>query len=388
MVHRILELPKDHSFLLLGPRQTGKSTLLKTLFAPEEALYYDLLRTSEYLRLLEKPSLFREEVLSRDKSIRYVIVDEVQKVPYLLDEIHSIMENETQRSPYFCMSGSSARKLKKSHSNLLAGRAWTYQLHPLTHRELGQSFSLKKALNLGTLPSVYLSPKEEDGKRTLKTYVETYLKEEIEQEALTRNLRGFLSFLLLAADQNGNLVNFSNIAREAGINYLTAKEYFQILEDTLVGFMLLPYSRSVRKRLLKHSKFYFFDTGVQRALAKKISLDPEKGTSEYGKTFEHFFILEAMRLADYRELDYQFFFYRTSAHAEVDLVIETPKGELYAIEIKATENPDLSSLGSLKGFKEDYPHARLYCACLGSRKRTVGDISILPWDETLEAIGI
>ena len=386
MIDRLIQLPKDHSFFLLGPRQTGKSTLLKATFQPENSLYYNLLRSEDYLRFSANPGLFREEVLSRDQKYTHIIVDEIQRIPDLLNEIHYLLEEKNP--PFFALSGSSARKLRKTQSNLLAGRAWSFHLYPMTHLELGERFSLDKALNLGTLPSVYLNPREEEAKRTLRSYVETYLKEEIEQEALLRNLGGFLRFLTIAADENGNLINYSNIARETGTSYHTVKEYFKILEDTLIGAVLLPYSRSIRKRLVKHPKFYFFDGGVHRALMKKIAVPLEKKTTEYGRSFEHFVIIEAMRLAAYKELDYQFSFYHSSNHAEVDLVIETPRGKVYAVEIKAAENPDPSGLRGLKSFSAICRKAELYCASMAPRKRNVEGIRIMPWQEVFQEVGL
>lgn len=386
MIDRILKPSLRHSFFLFGPRQTGKSTLLKALLDPQGTLFYDLLKTEEYLRLSSNPVLFREEVLSRGKAITHVVVDEIQRIPILLNEVHHLMEGENP--PFFCLSGSSARKLKRTHANLLAGRAWTYHLYPLTHLELQNHFSLEKALDLGTLPSVYLADQEEDARRTLRSYVETYLKEEIEQEALVRNLGSFLRFLTLAGDENGNILNFSNIARETGVSYNTVKEYFRILEDTLVGFMLLPYARATRKRLIKHPKFYFFDTGIHRAMTKRISLPLERKTSDYGRAFEHFMITEVIRLAGYQEMDYQFSFYHSAQHVEVDLIVETPRRKTYAVEIKATENPDSTALRPLHSFREVCPKAELYCASLAPRRRVVGGVSVLPWRELFPAIGI
>ena len=384
MVKRILNLPLNHSFFLFGPRQTGKSTLIKQTFPADTTLFYDLLHSEEYLRLTSQPALFREEVLSRAKEITHVVVDEIQRIPNLLNEIHSLMESDNP--PYFILSGSSARKLKRSHANLLAGRAWTLNLYPFSHLELGKLFSLDKSLNIGTLPSMYLCNTKDEAKRTLKAYAETYLKEEIQAESLVRNLGAFLRFLTLAADENGNIINFSNIARETGTSYHTVKEYFQILEDTLIGFFLLPYSKSVRKRLIKHPKFYFFDTGVQRTLNNKISLDLTPKTSDYGNAFEHFIITEIIRLSTYLENDYKFSFYRSSNHCEVDLIIETPNGKIYAIEIKSSEHPDKSMLNGLKSFKTINPKAILYCACRAPRKRMVDDMTILPWQEIFYAI--
>lgn len=386
MIDRMIKLPKRHSFFLFGPRQTGKSTLLKALFLSNSTLYYNLLKSEEFLRLSANSAIFREEVLSRDRRQTHIIVDEIQRVPQLLNEVHALMAEKD--APFFVMSGSSARKLKRAKSNLLAGRAWSYSLYPLTHIELGAEFSLNRALDLGTLPSVYLSDGIDDAKHTLKAYVETYLKEEIQEEALVRNLGGFLRFLTLAGDENGNVINYSNIARETGTSYHTVKEYFQILEDTLIGFLLLPYARSARKRLVKHPKFYFFDTGVHRALTKKIAVPLEKKTSDYGRAFEHFIITEILRLADYKELDYKFSFYGSSNQAEVDLIIETPKGKTIAVEIKATDNPNMGSLRGLKSFAEICPDAALYCASLAPRRRVVDDISILPWKELFQIIGI
>ncbi len=386
MVDRILRLPENHSFFLFGPRQTGKSTLLKAILDPQTTMFYDLLRSEEYLRLTKNPSLFREEVLSRDQKITHIVVDEVQRVPELLNEIHLILEGP--HSPYFCLSGSSARKLKRSHANLLAGRAWTYHLYPLTHWELGERFSLERALNFGTLPSVYLSQEDAGARKTLTSYAEVYLKEEIQAEAIVRNLGGFLRFLTLAADENGNVMNYSNIARETATSYKTVKEYFQVLEDTLIGFTLLPYAKALRKRLIKHPKFYFFDTGIHRALNKRISVPLERKTTEYGRAFEHFLVTEILRLADYLESDYEFSFYQSSNQAEVDLIVETPQKMTYAIEIKATESPDLGSLKGLESFSEICKNAVLCCACLAPRKRIVKGISILPWEEIFSVIGL
>src|SRR3989338_1362766 len=387
MINRLLNLPKEHTFFLFGPRQTGKSTLLKANFKPEVTLFYDLLKSDEYLRLSANPSLFRQEILARSPGITHVVVDEIQRIPELLNEIHHLIEQPG--APYFCLSGSSSRKLKRSHANLLGGSAWTFHLFPLTHQEAGgTSFSMDKALNFGTLPPLYLCNTREDAQRTLKSYVETYLKEEIQAEAIVRNLGGFLRFLVLAADENGNILNYSNLARETGTNYQTIKDYSQILEDTLIGFFLLPYSRSTRKRLIKHPKFYFFDTGVQRALAKRVSVELQPKTFEFGNVFEHFMIIEIMRLAAYKEKDYRFSFYHSSTHAEVDLIVETPQGETYAIEIKSSENPDSSALKWLYSFQEICPSAKLYCVCLASRKRQIKNITIYPWRDIFEVVGL
>jgi len=244
----MLSLPKGRSFFLFGPRQTGKTTLLKQLFKPEESIYYDFLKTDECARLRMKPAIFGEEVLSRTSNKKYVIVDEVQLIPEILNEIHYLMES-SENSPTFIITGSSARKLKSKNANLLAGRAWKYNLHSLTHRELGNYFSIDKVMRIGSLPKVYLEENEEYSFKTLKSYVETYLKEEISAESILRNVNPFFKFLPLSAFYNGNVLNFSSLSQQIGVNYKTVQEYFQILQDTLVGFMLNPFTGNIKKQI-------------------------------------------------------------------------------------------------------------------------------------------
>ncbi len=387
MFKRRLSLPRNKSFFLFGPRQTGKSTLLKKTFLEEESIYYDLLRSDEYTRLAANPSLFRDEVLSRNKGKNFIIVDEVQRVPQLLDEVQSIMTSSA-KPPVFCLSGSSARKLKRAQANLLAGRAWTYHLHPLTHLECGQRFSLDKALRIGTLPSIYSEENEEDAHRSLKAYVNTYLKEEIAAEAIIRNIGAFLRFLPLAAFENGHILNYSNIAKETGVSYKTIQEYFQVLQDTLIGFFLPSFSGSARKQLAKHPKFYFFDTGVHRAVCGKLSVPLHPGTSEYGDMFEHFMVCEIARYIDYADKDYSLSFYRTKDGAEVDRIVKPPAGKLLAIEIKSSQAPDSSQLKGLRSFHQDFPDAALYCAAPVPRARIVGGITILPWQEIFNILDL
>jgi predicted AAA+ superfamily ATPase len=384
MIKRQIKLPFEKSFFLFGARQTGKSTLLKTLFSKDNVYYYDLLKTEEFIRLAAHPEVFREEVASRGAKINCIILDEVQRIPALLNEVQVLMESPG--SPCFILSGSSARKLKRSKANLLAGRALTYHLYPLTSTELGSKFSLLKALQQGTLPSIYLEESAQIAQDRLRSYVEVYLKEEIELEAQLRRIGSFLHFLSIAASENGNVINFSNIARETGTSYQTVKSYFQILEDTLIGSFLFPYQKSARKRLAKHPKFYFFDTGVVRALTKKVSVPLEPKTPDFGRAFEHFFILEIMRQAEYQKLDYTFSYYRTESGAEVDLIIETPREEIIAVEIKATDAIDSSHLRGLNSFKEACPKALLYCVALAPHKRTMGKVTILPWLEAIKKL--
>ncbi|PIS48072.1 MAG: ATPase [Elusimicrobia bacterium CG08_land_8_20_14_0_20_51_18] len=387
MIKRRLNPPLNKSFFLFGPRQTGKSTLVKSVFNEKDSLYYNLLKSDEYMRLVSRPSVFREEVLTAPAGKKYVIVDEIQRIPEILNEIHYILESVSD-PPVFCMTGSSARKLKRGGANLLAGRAWTFYLHPFTHAELGRSFSLEKALRTGTLPPAYLENDAESSGRTLKSYVDTYLKEEVGAEALVRNLDRFARFLPVAASENGNILNFSAIAQATGLTYKTVQEYFQILQDTLMGFFLTPFAGSPGRQVVKHPKFYFFDTGVQRAASGRLSVEPQRGTREYGFLFEHFVICEILRFISYGENDYSAHFYRTKSGAEVDLVIETPEKKIFAIEIKSSGSPENHGLNGLKSFSEIFPKAELYCVSTADKGRKIGKINIIPWQDIFAALKI
>ena len=385
-IERIIKLPKNKNFFLFGPRQTGKSTLLKNRFVSDKTLYYDLLKTDVYRNLLARPEVFRNEVTAalNSKEISHVIIDEVQKVPLLLDEVHSLVESDVRC--FFILSGSSSRQLKRSQANMLAGRAWTFQLYPFSSVELKNNFDLNSALKYGTLPVIYLSVDEDEKRETLRSYVDTYIKEEIEIEANIRNLSGFLRFLPIAANQNGELVNYSNIARESGVSHHTVREYYKILEDTLLGFFLLPYGKSIRKRMVQHPKFYLFDPGIVTTLTNRLRADLQENSYEFGKAFEHFFLLEITRLNHYHRLDLALSFYRTERGAEVDCIIETPAGKTIAVEIKASANPSSSMLTGLKSFKEKAVDAQLILACRVERPQVIKDVTVLPWQDALELI--
>lgn len=381
MIARTLSLPTTRSFFLFGARQTGKTTLLRETFREFPCLKYDLLRTDEYMRLAARPALFREEVLGRAAAIRHVVVDEIQRVPGLLNEIHLLLEQDPALC--FAMTGSSARKLKRGHANLLAGRAWLRHLFPLTEAELGGTVPLARTLAWGTLPAV-LAQDDAGARETLKSYTEVYLKEEIEAEAVLRASGPFIRFLTLAAHLNGELLNFSNIARDCGVSHVTVKAYYGILEDTLVGRLLLPWHRSQRGRLSTHPRFYFFDTGVVRALQKQLGVPLEPGTSAYGRLFETRMINETISLADYHDLDCEFSHFRTAAGGELDLIVETPAGHTLAIEFKSGEAPVLADCrGGLRAFREHVPGAQCLCVSCSPRARRVDGVRFLPWQEYL-----
>lgn len=381
---RLAELPQNASFFLFGPRQVGKSTLIKETFNAERSVYYNLLQEKEFTRLIANPSLFGEEVEKLNPKITHVIIDEVQRIPALLNEVHNLIEN-SKTPRYFILSGSSARKLKRGQANMLGGRAWTRYLYPLTYKELGDDFDLARVLRFGSLPSIYLS-NDEAAQEKLESYVETYLTEEIKAEAIVRNVGAFSRFLKLAANESGNLLNYSNISREAATSNQSIKEYFQILEDTLIGYLLEPYDKSTRKRLVKHPKFYLFDNGVRNALIKNLSNEVEPGTYAYGIAFEHFIVNEIIRLNRYYKKNYELSFYRSTNGAEVDLILEDPQGTVLAVEIKSSEVPSKADLKGLFSFQEIRPEAKLICVSRAKSQRGLGDITVYPWQEFLEEL--
>lgn len=387
MYDRELRLPLgEQSCFLFGPRQTGKTTLLTMLSADRPRFEVTLLDTATLLTYSREPGRFRREAAywAERHPGGIVVVDEIQKLPALLDEIHQLFDSLGGRVT-FVMTGSSARKLKRSSANLLGGRAWPYSLFPLTCRELGADFDLGAALRFGTLPPVIGRP---DGycRRFLKAYAQTYLKEEILQEALVRNVPAFSRFLELAADQSSALVNYSNFAAETGVASKTIREYYQVLEDTLVAFAVMPYTRSARKRLTTHPIYLLFDLGVCNALCGRLQSLPARGTAAYGRLFEQFVVLELKRLLAYREKEWPLHYWRTAHGAEVDIVLETDRG-VWAVEIKSGTVIRPAELGGLHSFREDHPDARLLCVGDLDRPFKLGDIECLPWREFLEQAG-
>jgi predicted AAA+ superfamily ATPase len=359
-----VKLASDRSAFLWGPRKTGKTTLLRQKFP--NACWIDLLDYKTYFSLSSNPSKLRE-ILEAHGSMD-VVVDEVQKVPGLMDEIHWLIENRGYR---FVLSGSSARKLKRSNVNLLGGRAWRYELYPLVTNELKDKFQLDKALLHGLIPSHYFST---DSEMDLKSYVFDYLKEEIQAEALTRNIPAFSRFLNSAAATNGMLINFSNAAREAGVSVKTIREYYQILEDTLIGRQLAPWKKTKKRRLIETPKFYFFDTGVVSALLNYKSLHP--ATITYGRAFEHFIIQECWAYRHYSRKDFPLFFWRSAGGSEVDLIL----GDADAvIEIKSSENAEGKTRG-IHLFKDEFRCKQSFIVSRDSFPRKTGkDITIVPW---------
>jgi predicted AAA+ superfamily ATPase len=370
-----IALPKGQSAFLWGPRKTGKTTFLKRAFP--DSIVYDLLQTDLLLEYTKRPSLLRERLLAAEpKRLKEpIIIDEVQKVPQLLDEIHWLIENKGLR---FILCGSSARKLKRGKANLLGGRAWRYEMRPLISAELGE-LDLLKALNRGMLPAHYL---QEEYRKSLRAYVRDYLKEEVFDEGLTRNIPAFSRFFDAVGYSHGELTNYANIARDCGVDAKTVKEYYQILVDTLLGTMIEPFSRRQDRQVIsKAGKFYLFDVGVAGAIIQR-RIPQEKG-EQFGKAFEHFILMEILAHRSYRELDYDLNFWRTKSGLEVDFILG--RGEV-AIEVKGSSRIDSSDLRPLKAFIQEYRPAQALVVCNERLPRVHEGIRILPWREFLKML--
>ncbi|MDD5066828.1 MAG: AAA family ATPase [bacterium] len=378
MYKRLLDLGlwRKASCFLWGARKTGKTTLLKSLFP--KARYYDLLLSDEYSRFIKRPSLLREECeaegLTGETQKEPVIIDEVQKIPTLLNEIHWLIENKRLR---FILCGSSARKLKRGHANLLGGRAIRYELYPLVYPEI-RNFSLIKALNNGLIPDHYSGSVPA---RLLQAYVGDYLKEEIAAESLVRNVPVFSRFLEIAALSNGEMVNFNNIARECGVSAPSIKEYFQILEDTLTGRFLPAYRKKMKRRLVHAPKFYMFDIGAVSYLTKRGLVEP--GSELFGKAFEHFIYCELAAHSAYSGLFYPVSYWRTASQFEVDFILGEHE---VAVEVKASAFINENHLRGMKAFQEEYPARHYLIVSLDPKPRRIKNIEVLPWPVFLERL--
>lgn len=385
------DLPPSQSLFLLGPRTTGKSTLIQTYLAncSLSALRYDLLKSDDFLRLQSAPSVLRSEITARLSSQHssvieplQVVIDEIQKIPLLLDEVHWLIENFSQKLR-FILSGSSARKLKRGGANLLAGRAWMRHLYPLTPLEVGDNFQLNDSLQYGGLPPVVTAASRESKIEFLQSYVSNYLREEIQAEATVRKLASFHRFLEAAAHCNGQMVNMTTIGQEAAVKRPTVASYYQILEDTLLGFFLPVWGRGrSRKDLVAHGKFYFFDTGVVSTLNRTLSGELSPHNPAYGHAFEHFIILNFMRICDYRRSEHTIGFFRTRAGSEVDLVQDLGT-TLRAIEIKSGSTIARSDVRGLTSFSDEFPDAELIVVCTAPHPFMLGKIRCVPWREFL-----
>lgn len=375
MFQRLIPVPQS-TFFLFGPRGTGKSTWLVNSFPDSERI--DLLRSSVFLKYQTRPEAFREEILALPKG-KWIIVDEIQKLPSLLDEIHSIIF-DTQQAYSFAITGSSARKLKRENANLLAGRALNKKLFPLLFEELGSSFDLETQLAYGSLPGTLAMQTPQDRFEFLNSYVETYLKEEIQQEAAVRNLGAFTRFLKVASIINGEILNISNVSRDVGVARSTVQGYFEILLHTLLGFYLPAIQIKAKIKEISHPKFYWFDTGVLRTLSGSLQLPPE--SSERGNLFETFVINELRALDIYGSKGGEFSYWRTESGTEVDCIWSRGKRRLgFEIKSSAHWRPEFN-YGLATLLKENKIEGA-YGVYTGSKALKIGAIWVFPYGEFL-----
>ena len=372
-----LDLPRRQSAFLWGARKSGKSTYLRERFP--ESITFDLLNTDLFLEFLKTPSLLRQRLAAVDKKFLRspVIIDEIQKVPSLLDEVHWLIEN---KGLSFILCGSSARKLRRGHANLLGGRAWRQEMFPLVSAEI-KEMDILHVLNHGLLPTHYLQ-NDAACRKSLKAYVQDYLKEEIFAEGLTRNLPAFSRFLDAVAYTHGELVNFSNIARDCGVDSKTVKEYHQILSDTLVGTLLEPFRKKQNRQVIgKAPKFYFFDVGVAGAVTKRWLVE-EKGES-FGRAFEHLIFMELSAYRVYSGKEFPIHFWRTKSGLEVDFILGD--GEV-AVEAKSASRVDERELQGMRAVIEEYSPRKAFIVCNEKSPRTTGGVRFMPWRYFLSAL--
>ena len=379
-----LDLPEKQSAFLWGARKTGKSTYLKQLYPT--AKKFDLLDSRLELQFQKSPWEFRSEVLKLDASAlkQPIVVDEVQKVPAIMDEIHWLIENSPA---YFILCGSSARKMRRVGVNLLGGRAWGYKFFPLVYPEIKDDFDLLKIFNNGLIPSHYQSS---SAKKMIQSYITDYLTTEIKAESLVRNLAAFNRFLESVAFSHGEMINYSNIARDVGVDAATVKEYYQILEDTLVGYFLYPYKKTANRRIISFvPKFYFFDTGIANRLVGN-TIAAAKGI-EAGRSLEHYIFLELYAYIKLNDLDHKIGYWRTHTGIEVDFVMYLNKGLPIPIEVKISSNIHKTELKNLKIFMSEYGVKTSYIVCMVSAAQRIilddgNEIIIYPVREFLEEL--
>lgn len=372
MIARNINLP-DTSTFLFGPRGTGKTLWLKASYP--DAVYIDLLDSSTAFKLTAQPGRLVEFIPPEYTGT--VIIDEVQKIPELLNEVHKLIESTAIQ---FILTGSNPRKLRKLGTNLLAGRALTRNSFPLTAVELGKAFNLEAMLKYGHLPTLYDPRKTIDPEDYLSSYVQTYLKEEIEQEGLTRNIGGFTRFLEAASFSQGEVLNISAVAREACTNRKVVEAYFDILEDLLIATRIPVFKKKAKRRMLQHPKFYFFDVGVYRTIRPKGPLDSPEEID--GAALETLVLQELRAWIAYQHLDLSIYYWRTANGQEVDFILYGEEG-LIALEVKRTKRFDRKDLKGLKAFKSDYPSARCILLYGGTEKRYDDNLEVIPLKQVI-----
>ena len=391
MIKRLINIPPHQSFFLFGARQTGKTTLVSELFRGrgERVRFISLAEEDKYFTYLKDPSQLRRELeLALQKNtLDEVCIDEIQRVPALLNEVQSLIDRFSCR---FILTGSSARKLKRGGANLLGGRALIRELFPLTAVELGADFDIEKALRFGTLPRVCQAESDDVRRDLLDAYARLYLREEIQAEGLVRNLPAFSRFLDVAAQHSGELLNYAAIGNDVGLPGRTTQSYFELLEETLIAIRLPPFERSVRRRLRKHDKIYFFDTGVLNALQQTIS--SASAPLLRGRLFEHLIILETRRLLSYTRAEVTACFWRTKDHDEVDLVLTRSGDPIMACEIKSSRHITPVALRGLRSFASEHPHVECIVVAPIDRSFVLENFEVLSvsdyFDRLIELGGI
>ncbi len=366
MYPRLLQAPPKQSFFLFGPRGVGKTAWAHEQFP--DALFFDLLDHQTYTQLLAAPQRLGDRIPQDYKG--WVVVDEVQRVPELLNEVHRLMESRRLR---FVLTGSSARKLRRRGVNLLAGRALTRHLHPLTALELGKDFDLGRALRWGGMPLACTSEKPQD---YLNSYAATYLREEVQQEGFARNIGAFGRFLEAASFSQGSVLNMAAVARECAVSAKVVEDYFSILEDLLIGVRLPVFTKRAKRRVITRPKFFYFDAGVFQAIRPRGPLDaPEQ---IHGPALETLFLEQARALNDYRDLGYRLHYWRTATGDEVDFVLYGERG-LRAFEVKMAQNVRPDDLRGLLRFRADFPQAKAHLLYLGNRRWHDRGVEVLPF---------
>ena len=380
MVQRLARLSAKNSFFLFGARGTGKSTLIESKYPSDKSLWIDLLLYEEEEKFSHNPD---ELIFILNKSkVKRVVIDEIQKVPKLLDAVQKMMRERPDIQ--FIMTGSSARKLKRGAGNLLAGRAFQYYLFPFSVFETKEE-GLNSFLEWGSLPELFQKSAPEDKKEFLNSYAQIYLKEEILSEQIIRQLNPFRNFLRVAAQHSGQIINYAKISTDIAVDDKTVKNYFSILEDTLLGFFLPSYHSSFRKQHLKSPKFYLFDTGVKRALNKQLSIPLSEGSYEYGKAFEHRLIAECFYLNEYLRKDFGFYYLKDKGGNELDLIVERPNAPDLLVEIKSARHIQEKHVRKLSAWSKTWPKsAQAQVWSREKRPKQIGGAKCLFWKEALK----
>lgn len=383
MYPRIYKYLESNSFFLFGPRGSGKTSLLKSYLSPDKTFWFNFLDDELYQRLSAHPKLFEQVILQNCRPGQWIVCDEIQRVPGLLNYVHHLIEEKKFK---FALTGSSARKLKRGGANLLAGRAFIDHLHPLTHRELGNDFSLIHTLQWGSLPSIFSFSSVPEKREYLRAYVSSYLRQEIKEEQIVRQIDPFLRFLEVAAQHNAKIINASKIGRASLTDSKTVLRFLEILQDTLMGTYLEPYHVSVRKIQSAKAKFYFFDLGIKRALEGSLDSTLTPPTNAYGEAFEHFIVLECLRLRDYMRSDDRYYYLRTKDDLEIDLIIRRSPREIWAVEINSATRVDPITVSRREKLVKDLKATRFIVVSQESTAYRLGTAEIMPWQEFLREL--